>query len=103
MDISCPSTQMVPLEGRTTPPTISRKVDLPAPLAPTNPCTSPRLKLSDTPFRRGEVHGLVGANGAGKSTFLDIVGGVVLPSSGTICVDGQEISIQSPRDAESLG
>lgn len=61
------------------------------------------LKGVSLSFRRGEVHGLVGANGAGKSTFLDIVGGVVLPSSGTICVDGQEISIQSPRDAESLG
>lgn len=61
------------------------------------------LKGVSLSFRRGEVHGLVGANGAGKSTFLNIVGGAVLPSSGTIFVDGQETSIPSPRDADKLG
>ncbi len=61
------------------------------------------LKGVSLSFKRGEVHGLVGANGAGKSTFLDIVGGVVLPTSGTIRVDGQEKSFQSPRDVEELG
>ncbi len=61
------------------------------------------LKGVSLSFRRGEVHGLVGANGAGKSTFLDIVGGVTLPTSGTVHVDGQPVGIQSPRDAENLG
>lgn len=61
------------------------------------------LKGVSLSFKRGEVHGLVGANGAGKSTFLDIVGGVVLPSSGTVRVDGQEVFLESPRDAEKLG
>lgn len=54
-------------------------------------------------FRRGEVHGLVGANGAGKSTFLNILGGVIAPTSGTILVDGVEVRIQGPRDADALG
>jgi ABC-type sugar transport system ATPase subunit len=54
-------------------------------------------------FRRGEVHGLVGANGAGKSTFLNIVGGVITPSSGVILVDGEERTIGRPRDADALG
>lgn len=61
------------------------------------------LKWVSLSFRRGEVHGLVGANGAGKSTFLNIVGGAVLPSSGTIYVNGEETAIQRPRDAENLG
>ncbi len=54
-------------------------------------------------FRRGEVHGLVGANGAGKSTFLNIIGGVISPTSGSILVDGVEVDIRGPRDAAALG
>jgi ribose transport system ATP-binding protein len=54
-------------------------------------------------FRRGEVHGLVGANGAGKSTFLNIIGGIITPTSGTVLVDGAEVDIRVPRDAAALG
>ena len=54
-------------------------------------------------FRRGEVHGLVGANGAGKTTFLNILGGVIGPTSGTVLVDGIEVDIREPRDAAALG
>jgi ribose transport system ATP-binding protein len=54
-------------------------------------------------FRRGEVHGLVGANGAGKSTFLNIILGIIPASSGTILVDGVETNIDGPRTAGALG
>jgi ribose transport system ATP-binding protein len=54
-------------------------------------------------FRSGEVHGLVGANGAGKSTFLNTLSGALTPTSGTIFVDGQQVAIQRPRDADALG
>jgi ribose transport system ATP-binding protein len=54
-------------------------------------------------FRRGEVHGLVGANGAGKSTFLNVIGGTVAPTVGTVLVDGREVRIEGPRDADALG
>jgi ABC-type sugar transport system ATPase subunit len=54
-------------------------------------------------IRRGEVHGFVGANGAGKSTLLNIIGGVITPTSGSILVDGEERTIERPRDADELG
>ena len=48
--------------------------------------------LKDISFsvRRGEVHALVGENGAGKSTFIKILTGAHAPSGGTISFDGKE-------------
>jgi ribose transport system ATP-binding protein len=54
-------------------------------------------------IERGQVHGLVGANGAGKSTFLNVVGGVIQPDSGRLLVDGEETSIADPRQAAERG
>lgn len=54
-------------------------------------------------FNKGEVHGLVGANGAGKSTFLNILAGAVTPTSGLILLDGVEVAINRPAQADALG
>ena len=40
---------------------------------------------------RGEIHGLCGENGAGKSTFIKILGGLVRPDRGKISVEGQPL------------
>jgi erythritol transport system ATP-binding protein len=57
--------------------------------------------LRDVTFtaRRGKVNVLVGENGAGKSTLMKIIAGVEMPTSGRILLDGNEISLKSPRDA----
>ena len=50
----------------------------------------------------GEVRAVVGANGAGKSTFMNILAGVFPPSSGEIRLAGQPVAFASPRDAHEL-
>lgn len=52
---------------------------------------------------RGEVHALLGQNGAGKSTLVKILTGVYSRDSGDILINGKEVNIQTPRDAEKYG
>ena len=51
----------------------------------------------------GEVVGLLGHNGAGKSTLIKILSGAYKRDSGTIRIDGQEATINNPRDAKAYG
>jgi len=51
----------------------------------------------------GEALGLLGENGAGKSTFMNILYGLYQPDSGEIKINGQKAVIRSPRDSIALG
>jgi D-xylose transport system ATP-binding protein len=51
----------------------------------------------------GEVVALVGGNGAGKSTLMKVLSGAHPADSGEILIDGEPVSIKSPRDARPLG
>jgi general nucleoside transport system ATP-binding protein len=53
--------------------------------------------------RRGTVHAIVGENGAGKSTLMKTLYGMHRPDSGTIAIDGKEVTLRSPSDAIALG
>jgi ABC-type sugar transport system ATPase subunit len=61
------------------------------------------LKGVSFELREGEVHALIGENGAGKSTFTKIVTGALHPDSGDLVVRGQSVSNFSPQAARSLG
>jgi simple sugar transport system ATP-binding protein len=52
---------------------------------------------------RGTIHGLIGENGAGKSTAMNIVFGYHAPDSGEILVDGRSSRIRRPQDAIAAG
>src|SRR5258708_25652591 len=51
----------------------------------------------------GEIHALVGENGAGKSVLVGILGGRHRPARGAIRVEGEERDFASPRDAIAAG
>jgi ABC-2 type transport system ATP-binding protein len=48
------------------------------------------LKSVDLSIRRGEIFALLGPNGAGKTTLINVVCGIVTPTSGTVTVDGHD-------------
>ncbi|MGC5617328.1 sugar ABC transporter ATP-binding protein [Georgenia sp. Z1491] len=61
------------------------------------------LKDASLELRAGEVHGLLGPNGSGKSTLNKVMSGAVKPDRARIRVDGTEISIDRPLDAQRHG
>lgn len=54
-------------------------------------------------LKRGEILSLLGENGSGKTTLMNMLAGIYYPDEGQIFVNGQEVSICSPKDAYHLG
>ena len=68
--------------------------------------TFPGVKALDRmqfQLRRGSIHALIGENGAGKSTLMKVISGIYTPDSGQILLDGAQIHVTSPLDAERKG
>ncbi|MEU0835833.1 ABC transporter ATP-binding protein [Streptomyces sp. NPDC005969] len=51
----------------------------------------------------GEIHGLLGENGAGKSSLMKVLLGLVRRDTGTVLVRGEEVALDSPQEAAELG
>lgn len=61
------------------------------------------LQGVDLRVNGGSVHALMGENGAGKSTLMKILAGIYQEDNGKIYIQGQEVQISSPREAQQLG
>ncbi|MBV0890923.1 sugar ABC transporter ATP-binding protein [Paracoccus sp. Z118] len=57
----------------------------------------------DLALNAGEVHALIGENGAGKSTIMKILGGYLAPTGGQVLLDGRPAAFRSGPDAEAAG
>ncbi|MDD3366620.1 MAG: sugar ABC transporter ATP-binding protein, partial [Sphaerochaetaceae bacterium] len=54
-------------------------------------------------LRPGEIHSIMGENGAGKSTFIKIITGVYIPDEGEMLFNGKPVTIQGTNDSQKLG
>lgn len=61
------------------------------------------LRDVDLDLMPGEIHALLGENGAGKSTFAKILAGVHRPTTGTLSMSGEAVEVTSPIVAQKLG
>lgn len=61
------------------------------------------LRDVDFSLAKGEIHGLVGENGAGKSTMMKIIAGVHHDFEGQMLLDGREVRFRSPRQSLAAG
>ncbi|MCM3746118.1 sugar ABC transporter ATP-binding protein [Paenibacillus pasadenensis] len=68
--------------------------------------TFPGVKALDNVYfklKPGEIHALMGENGAGKSTFIKVITGVHSADEGELYFDGQRVELKNPTDAKRLG
>ena len=66
----------------------------------------PAVKANDAVSLRvqpGEIHAVLGENGAGKSTMMKMIYGAVRPDAGEIRWNGQAVTIRNPQEARALG
>ncbi len=66
----------------------------------------PGIKANDDitlQIKKGEIHALLGENGAGKSTLMSILFGLYRPEKGHIKINGEEVIIHNPNDANRYG
>lgn len=54
-------------------------------------------------LKKGEIHALMGENGAGKSTFIKVITGVHSPDDGQILLDGNPVTFSNPIEAQEAG
>lgn len=61
------------------------------------------LDHADFELRAGEILAVIGDNGAGKSTMIKAISGAIVPDSGCMELDGEEVLFRSPMEARDAG
>lgn len=64
-----------------------------------------KLALDEAAFQtaHGQLHALLGENGAGKSSLMNVVCGLYMPDRGRVLVQGREVQVEGPAHAKTLG
>ena len=57
----------------------------------------------DLSVKKGEILSVLGENGSGKTTLMNMISGIYFPDEGQIFVNGEEVTICSPKDSFELG
>lgn len=57
----------------------------------------------DLKLRRGEILAILGENGSGKTTLMNMISGIYHQDEGTIFINGEEVTINSPKDSHAFG
>ena len=63
-------------------------------------CVLNNINLS---LSSGEMCCIMGENGSGKSTLMNVISGIYHPDSGSIYIDGRQVSFLTPADAQNAG
>jgi len=61
------------------------------------------LNSVDVEIVKGQIHGIIGPNGSGKTTFFNCVTGLLRPDAGTVILDSEEITNRKPETIANLG
>ncbi len=61
------------------------------------------LREVDVKIAQGQIHGLIGPNGSGKTTFFNCISGLLRSDSGTVVLDAEDITNQQPQVIANLG
>ena len=61
------------------------------------------LQRIDLEIRKGEIFALLGPHGAGKTTLISVICGIVTPTEGAVCVDGYDIALDYRTARSKIG
>ena len=60
------------------------------------------LKYRDMAFETGKSYALLGASGCGKSTFLNLIAGILTPAAGRVVIDGKDVTALAQKERDRL-
>ena len=63
------------------------------------------IAINDVSFsvEKGARHAIIGPNGAGKTTLFNLISGLILPTTGSIALDGKRLSRMKPHEIVRIG